>query len=110
MGKDSAVNREILLSFWKVHILHHASEEPVVGQWMLNELRRHGYDVSPGTMYPLLQRMVQHGWLRCEVDEKGGPHARKYYYLTDAGQAVLEKVRASVRELQSEICDSEEKG
>ena len=57
--------REILLSFWKVHILHHASEEPVHGQWVLTELRRHGYDISPGTLYPLLHRMERHGWLKC---------------------------------------------
>ncbi|MPY87028.1 MAG: hypothetical protein GEU99_03820 [Luteitalea sp.] len=59
-----AVTREILLGFWKVHILHHAAERPVVGQWMLGELRRHGYDLSPGTLYPLLKRMQRNGWLR----------------------------------------------
>ena len=57
--------REILLSFWKVHILHHAGEEPIHGQWVLTELRRHGYDISPGTLYPLLHRMERHGWLKC---------------------------------------------
>lgn len=36
------VSREILLSFWKVHILHHAGEEPLHGQWTLNEMRHHG--------------------------------------------------------------------
>lgn len=109
MSKESAVNREILLSFWKVHILHHAAQGPVVGQWMLNELRRHGYEVSPGTMYPLLQRMVQHGWLRCETDPSGGTHARKYHYLTDAGKAVLDMVHASVDELHHELHEAGEK-
>ena len=33
------VNREILLSFWKVHVLHHAAEGEVIGNWMLEELR-----------------------------------------------------------------------
>jgi PadR family transcriptional regulator PadR len=31
--------REIVLGFWKTHILHHADEGPVVGHWMLQELR-----------------------------------------------------------------------
>lgn len=97
------INREILLSFWKVHILHHAAGGPVVGQWMLNELRRHGYEVSPGTMYPLLQRMERNGWLRCEKDPKGGPRARKSYYLTDKGREVLEIVRSQAEELHGEI-------
>ena len=51
------LTREILLAFWKVHILHHAAQEPIVGQWIKRELRRHGYDVSGGTLYPLLARM-----------------------------------------------------
>lgn len=55
---DKYLNREILLSFWKAHVLHHAAEGPVVGQWMLNELRRHGYEVSPGTLYPPLRRCI----------------------------------------------------
>lgn len=58
------LEREILLSFWKVHILHHAETQPVFGQWVTRELRRHGYEVSPGTLYPLLTRMQERGWLR----------------------------------------------
>ncbi len=56
------LTREILLAFWKVHILHHAAQEPIVGQWIMRELRQHGYDVSGGTLYPLLARM-EAAWL-----------------------------------------------
>jgi len=56
-----SVSREIWLGFWKAHILHHAGEEALHGQWMLIELRRHGYNISPGTLYPLLHRMEQVG-------------------------------------------------
>jgi DNA-binding PadR family transcriptional regulator len=104
------ITREILISLWKVHILHHAGKEPVVGQWMLQELRRHGYEVSPGTMYPLLQRMERNGWLRCVVAAKGGAHARKSYYLTDKGRDVLDIVQAQVEELRSEIRRRKRKG
>lgn len=102
------VAREILLSFWKVHILHHAAEGPVVGQWMINELRRHGYEVSPGTLYPLLNRMEQRGWLRCERDPAGGPKARKDYYLTDKGREILELVKTKVVELHRELAEGDE--
>ncbi len=44
------VVREILLAFWKIHILHHAAERGVYGQWMLEELQHHGYRLSPGTV------------------------------------------------------------
>jgi len=98
-----ALNREILLAFWKVHILHHAAEGPVIGQWMLKELRRHGYDVSPGTLYPMLQRMEGNGWLRSEADPKRGPRAPRKYYLTEKGEEVLALIGRQVRELYEEI-------
>ncbi|HBO69690.1 MAG TPA: PadR family transcriptional regulator [Deltaproteobacteria bacterium] len=97
-----ALQREILLAFWKIHILHHAGEEPVVGQWMLQELRRHGYDVSPGTLYPILHRMEKLGWLRRDVDRPGGPRARKSYRLTAKGNAVLVAVARQLDELFKE--------
>ena len=96
-------HREILLSFWKIHILHHAAEHPVVGQWMLEELRQHGYTVSPGTLYPVLKRMEAHGWLRSEADEERGPRARREYHLTRAGRQVLSVVSTFLKELTGEI-------
>jgi DNA-binding PadR family transcriptional regulator len=95
--------REILLSFWKVHILHHARETPIHGQWILNELRRHGYAISPGTLYPLLERMEQRGWLRITTDPRGGARARKDYRLTAQGRKVLDYVRQQLQELYEEV-------
>ncbi len=99
---DKSLQREILLSFWKVHILHHAEEGEVVGNWMLQELRRHGYDVSPGTLYPILHRMENIGWLTSEVDPSAGPRAKRAYWLTALGKETLEKVRVQLRELIGE--------
>lgn len=78
------LEREILLGFWKVHILHHAGEEPLHGQWMLTELRKHGYEISPGTLYPLLHRMERLGWLKSKVDPSGGRWARRDYRLNNS--------------------------
>lgn len=97
------VRREILLSFWKVHILHHAGEGPLHGQWMLEELREHGYEISPGTLYPLLHRMERLGWLRSAVDPAGGRRARKDYRLTAEGRKVLKVVRQQIAELHEEV-------
>ncbi len=98
-----ALIREVLLSFWKVHILHHAGEAPVHGQWILTELRRHGYEISPGTLYPLLNRMERLGWLRCKVDPDGGRRARKDYRLTFEGRQVLKLIREQLEELHEEV-------
>ena len=103
------LNREILLGLWKIHILHHAAEGPLVGQWMLNELREHGYHVSPGTLYPLLRRMERTGWLRCRVDKKGGPKARREYFLTEPGRKALKEVLVYLQELRSEVIKTRKK-
>jgi DNA-binding PadR family transcriptional regulator len=97
------VEREILLSFWKVHILHHADEEPIHGQWIVKELRRHGYEISPGTLYPLLGRLVQRGWLDCKWDSRGGKRARQDYRLTANGKSILNLIREQVKELYEEV-------
>lgn len=103
-----ALQREVLLGFWKVHILHHAARGPVVGQWMLQELSRHGYDVSPGTIYPMLARLEEHGWLACSTDPEGGLRARKEYSLTRKGRTVLARLKKQVEELYREVVLGEE--
>ena len=98
------MHKEILLAFWKVHILHHASRHPIYGQWMLQELRRHGFDLSPGTLYPLLERMAGHGWLRAAPRRASTPRtARREYMLTPEGAKELAALRESVAELHREI-------
>jgi len=97
------IEREILLSLWKVHILHHAGQGPVYGQWVIRELRRHGYEVSPGTLYPLLARLERRGWLRSKVGPGGGGRARRDYLLTEQGKAVLEHLRVQLEELYREV-------
>jgi PadR family transcriptional regulator PadR len=99
------LTREILLGFWKVHILHHAAEHPIIGQWVLTELRHHGYDISPGTLYPLLKRLERNGWLRSEVAMGDGKRRRRYYHLTRRGSAVLDVLRDTVIELHHEIVE-----
>jgi PadR family transcriptional regulator PadR len=99
------LTREILLGFWKVHIMHHAAAHPVIGQWVLTELRRHGYDISPGTLYPLLKRLERNGWLRSEVAVGEGKRRRRYYHLTARGAAVLDVLRETVVELHDEVVE-----
>lgn len=102
-----SVEREILLSFWKVHILHHAAERAISGQWIIRELRRHRYEVSPGTLYPLLARMEARGWLHGTCSAVG-PRARKDYRLTEKGAEILSLLRVQIGELYREVVLNEE--
>jgi PadR family transcriptional regulator, regulatory protein PadR len=103
------VTREILLSFWKVHILHHASEGPVYGHWIADELRRHGYNISPGTLYPLLRRMEGNGWLRSARRANAAVNARREYRLAKDGARILALIRTQIEELYSEVCKEAKK-
>jgi len=95
------VIREFLLAFWKIHILHHAGEDGIYGQWMLEELHRHGYRLSPGTLYPILTRMARRGWLR--ASPRGRTRGPRVYRLTARGRAVLTRVQAALDELSHEV-------
>ena len=59
---DSKEFHDLLSGFMRIHILHHAAEGEVYGQWLIEELGRHGYRLSPGTLYPMLQAMETRGY------------------------------------------------
>jgi PadR family transcriptional regulator PadR len=96
--------RDFFLGFVKIHILHHAAQEPVYGLAMIEELRRHGYDVSPGTIYPVLHGLEADGYLQREERVVRGK-VRKYYAITAAGQGALAEARLKIAELTHEVVE-----
>ena len=96
--------RDILRGFIKVHILVHASREAVYGLGLIEELARHGYHLSPGTLYPLLHSMQREGYLDRQEQVVGGK-VRRYYRATDRGQETLRDAQARIRELVSEVLE-----
>ena len=95
------VEREFLLAFWKIHILYHAEDGGVYGHWMVEELHRHGYRISPGTLYPMLSRMAKRGWIRATEPKR--PKGARVYRLTSKGREVLKRIRRSLDELHGEV-------
>jgi PadR family transcriptional regulator, regulatory protein PadR len=94
--------RDFFLGFVKIHVLHHAAREPVYGLALIEELARHGYTPSAGTLYPVLHSLEAAGYLRRQ-DRVVGGKVRKYYVATEAGRAALEEARARIRELVDEV-------
>jgi PadR family transcriptional regulator len=90
----------------RLHILHHAANRPVFGLWFIEELARHGYKLSPGTLYPLLHGLERRGYLRSK-DERLGNHSRRVYRATALGRKVLAGAREKVRELFGELLEDE---
>ncbi|HGH0915751.1 PadR family transcriptional regulator [Bacillus cereus] len=96
--------RKLFLGFIQIHILHHAKEHPIYGVWMLEELREHGYTISPVTLYPILHAMENDGLLN-KANHNVDGKIRKYYTATEKGKNVLVEARKKAYELFKEIKD-----
>ena len=90
----------------RLHILHHACQGPIFGLGMIEELARHGYRLSPGTLYPLLRQLEQKGLLRSGRKHVGGK-VRYLYRATPAGRKALKTGKQRVRELFQELFEDE---
>jgi len=98
------LDREFFLGFIKIHILYHASKEPIFGVELAQELARHGYSISPGTLYPTLHRLEKEGYLESNSKVVNG-RVRKYYQATDKGKLVLENSKKKIWELVTEVIE-----
>jgi DNA-binding PadR family transcriptional regulator len=96
--------RDFFLGFVRIHILHHAAQEKVYGLALIEELHRHGYALSPGTLYPVLHGLAADGYLTVERRVVGGK-VRKYYTITPEGRRVLAEARTKIRELVDEVLE-----
>jgi len=94
--------RDFLLGFIKLHILHHAAQGPVFGKEFKNELTRHGYEISYGTLYPVFHGLELKGYLTSKKETVNGK-VRKYYHITEKGRTILDQSRVKARELVDEL-------
>lgn len=101
MLKDHII-RKIFNGLIYIHILHHGNEEPFYGSWMIEELKEHGYNVSPGTLYPVLKSMVEEDLIEKEERNVNGK-IRKYYKTTESGRKLLYELKNNLKELVSDV-------
>lgn len=88
----------------RLHILHHANHGPVFGLGIIEELRHHGYAMSPGTLYPMLHGLEKKGYLKSR-QEREGRRVRRLYEITRKGRTQLAKAKKRVRELFGELIE-----
>jgi PadR family transcriptional regulator PadR len=98
--------RRLYSGLIRLHILHHAATEGIFGLGMIEELARHGYKLSPGTLYPILHGLEEDGLLR---SHEQGIHGkiRRMYRTTSAGEKVLMAAKEKVQELFGELFEDE---
>ena len=95
-------DRNLYSGLIRLHILHHAAEEPLYGIWIADELSRHGYKLSAGTLYPILHGLERKGYLRSH-QERHGKYRRRVYRATSLGRKALRTARQRVQELFGEM-------
>lgn len=95
-------DRDLYGGLVRLHILYHADKEPVFGLGIMEELRRHGYRMSAGTLYPMLHSMEAAGYLRSRPRRVDGK-ARRNYIITAKGRRALAAAKGKVRELFGEL-------
>ena len=103
----SDILRHLFTGFVRLHVLYHAAKEPICGVEIMEELRHHGYQIGPGTLYPVLHELEAAGYLRASSDVVGGKR-RKNLRTTARGRKLLAQARAKVVELASEIVDDKD--
>jgi PadR family transcriptional regulator, regulatory protein PadR len=96
--------RETFRGFIRIHLLHHAAEAPIFGVEMMEELRRHGYAMGPGTLYPILHGLEEAGLLRSTSQVVNGK-VRRYYVCTPRGRKALDKLKVRLKELTAEVLE-----
>ncbi|MBI4082692.1 MAG: helix-turn-helix transcriptional regulator [Candidatus Lambdaproteobacteria bacterium] len=95
-------DKDLYAGLIRLHILHHAQQAPVFGQGIMEELQRHGYRLSPGTIYPMLHAMERAGYLKSHR-QHAGRRVRRPYAITAKGAAALSLARQKVWELFGEL-------
>jgi PadR family transcriptional regulator, regulatory protein PadR len=90
----------------RLHVLHHAGEEPIFGLGIIEELRHHGYEISAGTLYPMLHGLERKGYLLSR-QERSGRRARRIYEITPEGREALAAARIKVKELFGELFEAD---
>src|ERR1700730_5075338 len=103
-SKSLAADRDLYSGLIRLHVLHHAVEEPIFGLGMIEELARHGYPISAGSLYPLLHGMEKKGYLESS-EERNCKSLRKLYRATPLGRKALQAIKIQVRELFREVVE-----
>ncbi|HLJ87805.1 MAG TPA: PadR family transcriptional regulator [Candidatus Angelobacter sp.] len=104
----SSADQALYSGLIRLHVLHHACQEPIFGLGMIQELSRHGYRLSPGTLYPIMHSLERKGLLESREDRVDGK-VRRVYSATPVGRKAMKAAKQRVRELFGELFEDEER-
>ena len=94
MIKEPAKFRPIRKGLLEFLILKIVAKDKVYAADILKRLAFTEFATREGTLYPLLSKLRKEGLLAHEWWESAAGPPRKYYHLTESGQAQLEELNA----------------
>lgn len=105
-SNETQADRDLYSGLIRLHVLHHAAKEPIFGLGMIEELSRHGYRISPGSLYPLLKALERKGYLE-SFEKRNGKSLRRLYRATKRGRKALAASKSKVHELFHELMEED---
>src|SRR5260370_31128735 len=108
VSRQDVADRDLYSGLIRLHILHHAVEEPIFGLGMAEELARHGYKLSLGTLYPLLHGLERRGYLKSR-SQRLGKTVRRGYPATAAGPKGLSGSKKKITQAFCQRLESKRK-
>ena len=99
---QSSDDKGLYAGLMRLHILHEARQGETCGVWVTEQLRQHGYEISPGTLYPMLHGLEKKGYLS-STKEQVGKTMRRVYEITPEGNRALDDAKGKVHELFGEL-------
>ena len=78
-------------------------EKPYYGYDLIDKLNGYGFNITQGTLYPLLIRMEKKGFVDSFYQESNWGPKRKYYQLTNEGEASVEEFMENISALWSVV-------
>jgi PadR family transcriptional regulator PadR len=79
------------------------------GYDLVNEISKN-IEISEGTIYPLLRRLKNVGYVTTYLQESQGGAPRKYYKLTSSGEKITEEMKKDWKDFVEKVNDLLEGG
>lgn len=85
-------------------VLKVISDSETYGYEISQRLKIYGFgEISEGTIYPMLLRMEKNGYICADYRESAAGPRRKYFTVTEKGEAELNEFRERWQELESAV-------
>ncbi|MES2216263.1 MAG: PadR family transcriptional regulator [Patescibacteria group bacterium] len=89
--------------FFEFLLLTTIATEPMYSKEIIERFNQVGISITPGTLYPILNRLKKEKMLEASTQETDFGGVRKYYSITKIGNKRLENLNTQWNELSQQV-------